>query len=211
MADKLTEDQIAELLKLIGKKDDKETDEQRKERERREDADRIKREDEEKALGDAGKRALERVRAERDAAETKARDSAKELKKLKDDQDERDRKAAEESGNYKKLYEDLKVKHDELDKGLKDRDLSDLKSKVAKEVGLPDELVERLAGASEADLKADAEKLLKSVVPPKAADTDTGKDQRGAGTGASSASSAQDTKVRTNYSFVPAGAVTIPE
>lgn len=211
MADKLTEEQIKKLLELVDKKDDKETDEQRKERERREDEERKKREDDEKNLGDAGKRALERIREERDAAEKKAREASQELKKLKDEQDERDRKAAEESGNYKKLYEDLKVKHEELERGVKDRDLTALKQKVAKDTGLPDELVERLAGASEADLKADAEKLLKSVAPPKAADTDAGKDQRQNGTGGSSNSQNQDTKVNTNYSFVPAGAVTIPD
>lgn len=211
MADKFTDEQIQALLKLVEKKDDKETDEQRKERERREDADRIKREEEEKALGDAGRRALERVREERDAAKDEARKHAADLKKIKDEQDERDRKAAEESGNFKKLYEDLKGKHEELEQGVKDRDLTALKQKVAKDTGLPDELVERLAGASEADLKADAEKLLKSVAPTKAADTDTGRDQRTNGVGGSSNSSTQDTKVNTNYSFVPAGAVTIPD
>jgi hypothetical protein len=92
-------------------------------------------------------------------------------------------KAAEEQGEYKKLYDELQVKHRELESRLAERDLIDRKRDVAKRVGLPDARVDRIKGETEEEMEADAKAMAALVKTPaeeepetpEAPDTDSGR------------------------------------
>lgn len=131
-------------------------------------------------LGENGKKALDAERKAREAADGEV----KRLQKLVDDKATADRKAeeakAQEQGEWEKL---AKQREDELNAAraeLAKRDHNALKAKAAAKHRLPDELAERLAGETEADLDADAAKLAKLVEPRKAPDTEAGSGTKGA-------------------------------
>jgi hypothetical protein len=92
-------------------------------------------------------------------------------------------KAAEEQGEYKKLYEDLQTRHRELEADLAERDLNDRKRDIARRVGLPDALVDRIRGETEDEMEADAMAMAALVKTPaeeepetpEAPDTDSGR------------------------------------
>ena len=132
------------------------------------------------SLGENGKKALEAEREAR-AADDK---EVKRLQKLVDDEATAKRKAdetkAKEQGEWEKL---AKQREDELNAAkaeLATRDHNALKTKAAAKHRLPDELAERLAGETEADLDADAAKLAKLLEPRKAPDTEAGSGTKGA-------------------------------
>lgn len=156
-----------------------------------------------KDLGENGKKALQEERDARRAAVARATEAEKELKRIKDAQEEADRKAAEDQGNYKKLYEDLIAKHETLEADLKKKERDALRTKVAGNHNLPSDLVERLAGETEAELEADAEKLAKLVKATPPPNTETG-----TSTKPPPKETKRDPK---SYVFVPTGAVTIPD
>lgn len=157
------------------------------------------------ALGDAGKKALEAEREARKKAEKDAKDAKAELDRINREKTDAERKAAEEQGNYKKLYEDLLKEHDTLKTTAEKEKRDALRTKIASEFNLPSDLAERLAGETEADLKADAEKLAKLVKAPSAPNTETGTN----GTKPPPLEKPAD-PTKANYSFMPVGAVPIP-
>jgi len=73
------------------------------------------------------------------------------------------RKAAEEQGKYKELYEEELTKREAAEMQAKCLELDALKSKIATEVGLPQELASRLAGETEDEIKADAQVVLAAL------------------------------------------------
>lgn len=73
------------------------------------------------------------------------------------------RKAAEEQGKYKELYETELAKREAAEMQAKCLELDALKSKVAAEVGLPQQLASRLAGETEDEIKADAQVVLAAL------------------------------------------------
>ena len=73
------------------------------------------------------------------------------------------RKAAEEQGKYKELYETELAKREAAEMQAKCLELDALKSKVAAEVGLPQELASRLAGETEDEIRADAQVVLAAL------------------------------------------------
>ena len=76
---------------------------------------------------------------------------------------ENERMVAEAAGDYKKIAEDAKAELKELRDKQKQQDTKDLKAKIAKEVGLPDDAIERVFGETEEEIRDDAKKLLKVV------------------------------------------------
>lgn len=91
------------------------------------------------------------------------------------------RKAAEEQGKYKELYEQELIKREAAEMQAQMLELDALKSKVAAEVGLPQQLASRLAGETEDEIKADAQAVL-AVLPRSTLDNDAGRGIGGTGT-----------------------------
>lgn len=155
------------------------------------------------ALGDAGKRALDAERQRAEAAE-------KELKKLQRAQADREAADAKARGDWEKLATDRQAEIDRLSAEVARRDADALRAKVAARHTLPEALAARLVGDDEAALEADAKELAKLVKPPAAADTEVG---AGSGKRTGPADKPADAKAgerTTHYSFMPAGAVPIP-
>lgn len=114
-------------------------------------------------------------------------------------------KAEADAAEKYKDFEDFKTKAEKYDSdlGLKDTKIKELedkvkkyesdsvKTKIARAAGLPDEMADRLRGASEEEMKADAEALAKLVTKkdvaplgdpePNRGDGDDGKDKMTAG------------------------------
>lgn len=82
--------------------------------------------------------------------------------------------AAKEQGDYKALYEAEVKKNEKLEGEKKAREHEELRQKVAKAAGLPDESMEFLVGKDEDELKASAKKLASMLKAEPAADTDLG-------------------------------------
>lgn len=102
-------------------------------------------------------------------------------KKAEKDADEAARKAAEEQGKYKELYEQELAKREAAEMQAQMLELDALKSKVAAEVGLPQELATRLAGETEDEIKADAQAVL-AALPKSTLDNDAARGTGGTGT-----------------------------
>ena len=77
---------------------------------------------------------------------------------------EAERKAKEEAELSE--TERLKRKISEMETALKQRDIFDLRRRIAQEVGLPEALASRLQGETQADIEADAETLLEALPKP---------------------------------------------
>jgi hypothetical protein len=83
-------------------------------------------------------------------------------------------RAAKEQGDFKVLYEQSEDKAVKLAEQLAERDLADLKQKVAAKHQLPAFLAHRLVGTTEQELESDA-KQLATAAKSDAVDTDAGK------------------------------------
>lgn len=99
------------------------------------------------------KERLEREKAKAQEREQKAREEA-------------ERKAAEEQGKFKELYEQAQARIEQEEKARKALELKMLRQQVAKQVGIPDALADRLVGETQEELEADAKQLLETL--PKA-------------------------------------------
>lgn len=218
MADKFTAEEIAAAglealkkrdadIKLLEEKRAKEAADRETEKTRlaAEAAARDKLDDDE--LGETGKEALRKERKERRAAEAlvatlqadlRRREAADEVAKAS--------KAASE-GNFEALYKAELEKNSAAAEATKAQVLKDLRLKVAKEHNLPDEIAERLAGATEAELKVDAEKMAKVVKPT----TSAASTEVGAGNQQGAKPAGTEDLSKANYVFMPAGGVPIPE
>jgi len=103
-------------------------------------------------------------------ARVQARDAAKQ-----EIQDEAKQAALKESGDYKKLYEELLDNHTKLKDELAERTLAEIRSRIGSKHGLSTELSERLRGTNEAEIEADAKIVAKAVGQPrKPVDTEGG-------------------------------------
>lgn len=91
-----------------------------------------------------------------------------EQSKLAKAQEEQARKAAEEQGKFKELYEEAQRKIAEAETRAKQLEMQALRAKVAKTVGIPDVLANRLVGETEEELEADAKTLLATLPKPQA-------------------------------------------
>lgn len=100
-------------------------------------------------LGDAGKAAIDRMKAERNAANSERAALAAQLKEIQD----RDLSALE------KLTRDL----DAAKAALAQREAASLRQEVALELGLPAGVVNRLQGSTKEELQADAKELLAMI------------------------------------------------
>lgn len=97
---------------------------------------------------------------------------------------DRIRKLQSEAKNLRtraKSAEEKAASADEKDKQITSLQRELLQERVARRLGLPDELVERLRGDSEEELLADAEKLVALVAPKKAPVTKPTERLRGGG------------------------------
>jgi len=92
------------------------------------------------------------------AIEKDAQKEHKELEQLRAAEKKREEEALSELERYQKRAEEAEKEATELR-------LSVLRRKVADEVGLPGALADRLQGADEESLKADAERLLEAIPP----------------------------------------------
>lgn len=153
-----------------------------------------------------GKEALRKERRLRREAERRAEDAEAEAKAAKDALATSTKKQAEAEGNYEALYKAEKKKNDELAEAQKAEAAKALRTKIAGEYKLPADLADRLVGKDEAELKADAEKLAKQVKPSDAPNLETNTGNTNEGKGQRDAS-----QPKTNFSFMPANGVPIPE
>lgn len=80
---------------------------------------------------------------------------------------ERDALSKEKQDNTTK-YADYDKNLSELQAKVKKYETDSVKTRIAREVGIPEELIDRLRGETEADLKKDAESL-KALLPKKEA------------------------------------------
>lgn len=62
-------------------------------------------------------------------------------------------------------YDDLKAQNADLNASIQTYETDALKSRIAHEVGLPFEMSSRLNGSTEADIRKDAQSLLKLLKP----------------------------------------------
>ena len=110
---------------------------------------------------------ISELRGENAKHRRKAKEAAKEA-------DAAARKAAEEQGKYKELYDAELAKRQALEAEVEGLKLRQLRARIGQEVGLPAPLIERLAGESEEEIRADAEQLL-AALPKAPAGTDANK------------------------------------
>lgn len=80
--------------------------------------------------------------------------------------------ALESQSEYKKLYEAEQLKTAGLEARVKVLEMDGIRTKIGIEFSLPPELVTRLRGDTEEEVRADAEKLA-AIVPNKQAEDDT--------------------------------------
>jgi len=106
--------------------------------------------DKDEALGDAGKRALDAERKARRDAESK-------LRKFEEAEEARKKSEMTE-------VERLKAEKAEVEQRAKAREIENLRYRVGTSIpGFPTGMIDRLRGETEAEIKADAEELLKLV------------------------------------------------
>lgn len=128
-------------------------------------------------LGEKGKAAIKAERDARKKAETELADMRKRIEGFEARQREADEAKQKEDGEYKALLEKRDAELEDLKNSLADRDLNDLKRKVGKhkDFGLPDDLIDRLQGTTEDEIREDAKKLAAFVALKDGPDTDAGK------------------------------------
>jgi len=110
-------------------------------------------------LGDAGKQAIDRMKAERDEASRKAKSFEREFKAA---QSRIDQLEAASLSDVEKATRRAEL----AEKELADMQVAAVRSRVALEKGLPASLVGRLQGTTEQELAADADELLALVRSP---------------------------------------------
>lgn len=180
--------------KLAKEKADKEAaDKEAKEKAEKEELDR---------LGENGLKALKAEREAKAAEKKRADDAEKELKKYREAEEKAAKEKAEAEGNFKALYEAEQKKVVDLEVKAKQNERLELVRKVAKAHNLPDSLADRLKGETEAELAEDAKALAATVKVQKAPDTELG---------GSTEKPVDTSKARTDFTFVPVGAVAIPD
>lgn len=103
-------------------------------------------------LGDAGKKALEAEREARKKADREISELRSRLETFEDAQRTDEEKRSRELEKLREKAASEEKRAAELERRL-------IASRVAREVGLPSEMEERLRGTSEDEIKADAEKL----------------------------------------------------
>jgi hypothetical protein len=101
---------------------------------------------------------MEQIIKDRLAREKKASDQ-----KADDARKAAEAEAAVKNGEWQKLAEQREKELNDAKAVLAQKDLDEKKRKIAKEVGLPDELALRIQGATDEELKADAEAVLKAI------------------------------------------------
>lgn len=109
---------------------------------------------------DAVQNLIDREREARREAEQKASEAAAKVKEYEDAKKSDQEKLAEERDSLKSEADNAKAEA--------------LRLRVAIQKKLPAELIDRLRGSTEAELKADADELLKLVKPADATDFDGG-------------------------------------
>lgn len=135
---------------------------------------------------------LEKLGLEKEAIDQIMKEHGKAVQSVKPEDYEEIKKSnqtlKETVGNLEKTlagkdekYKEFETNISELTNKVKTYETKDLKFRIAHENSIPFELAERLSGATEEEIKADAEKLSsfvarKQVLPLKPADTDTATD-----------------------------------
>ncbi len=126
-------------------------------------------------LGEKGRETIRKEREARKLAEKERAALATRLADLEKAQKDRDDAEAKQKGEWEKVAQQRADDLAEAQRKLAERDLKDMKVTAAKKAGLPDDLVDRLAGATAEELETDAKALAKHIAPRDAADTDAGK------------------------------------
>lgn len=90
-----------------------------------------------------------------------------------------EKKRLAEQGEWQKLYEEQKSENERLKADVARKDREALCARVTAEAKLPAHWAERLVGETEADLKADAERIAKDLAPPTAPRVDMGSGANG--------------------------------
>lgn len=103
-----------------------------------------------------------------------ARDASQALKVAQKKIDDAAEAKAREDGDYKKLLEARDKELADLKADLNTREMRERKAAIAKKVGLPDELINRLKDGDDSEIEADAKELAKHIKGPDAPDTDAG-------------------------------------
>ena len=118
-------------------------------------------------LPDWAQKMVSELRSENAKHRRKAKDATKAADKAA-------REAAEQQGKYKELYEAELTKRQTLEGDIESLRLNALRNRIGRETGLPEALVDRLAGDTEEAIREDAQKLL-AALPAAPAGTDATK------------------------------------
>lgn len=114
----------------------------------------------ERALGDAGKEALDRERTARREAEKRASDAERQLTSLQDAGKSELEKAISRLDRASAELETERATRTRLEQELASRDVLELKRTIAADLGVPLEAAHRLQGDDSRSIKADAQRYL---------------------------------------------------
>lgn len=110
---------------------------------------------------------IQKLRNESAAERTKRTNAERTLSELQQAAKDAEKQKLVEGKDFQKLYEEAEREKQEALQRAATTALENLRLKVGTAAGLPADLIERLRGASEDELKADAEKLKAFVADPK--------------------------------------------
>lgn len=125
-------------------------------------------------LGDKGKRALQAERDARQRAEKERNDLAKRITAFEQAQQARDDEAAKAKGEWETVAKNREDELAALKAQLAERDLRERKAVIAKQHGIPDELLDRLKGDTDDELEEDAKAIAKVLKTREAPENDAG-------------------------------------
>lgn len=114
---------------------------------------------------------------------------------------------AETQGNFKKLYEEQKKDLETLKAASEKANLDALRQKIGAKHQLPDSIIERLAGGTEAEMEVDAKALAKDFGKKKVPATDLGDKNKGTNVPKRAGEGAKERKQQRLYSFQTANDV----
>lgn len=107
---------------------------------------------------------FEKLLEDKRQANKEAQETKKRLRDLESAKEAAERQALEEQSQFKSLYEKEKANREKLEAESNARLMSLLREKIGLQAGLPEALVSRLQGATEDEIRADAE-ALKAALP----------------------------------------------
>lgn len=107
---------------------------------------------------------FEKLLEDKRQANKEAQETKKRLREIESAKEAAERQALEEQGQFKAAYEREKLAREKLEAETQTRLLGLMREKIGLQAGLPEALIPRLQGATEDEIRADAE-ALKAALP----------------------------------------------